>query len=63
MGPLATPVMGVTGEHYRSVWVEFEFYRNFLNSLMITAGVVTVSLTVGTLAGFGLARCRARVAF
>jgi multiple sugar transport system permease protein len=63
MGPLATLVMGVTGANYRSAWVEFEFYRNFLNSLMITAGVVTVSLTVGSLAGFGLARCRARVAF
>jgi multiple sugar transport system permease protein len=63
MGPLATLVMGVTGANYRSAWVEFEFYRNFLNSLMITAGVVTVSLTGGSLAGFGLARCRARVAF
>jgi multiple sugar transport system permease protein len=63
MGPLGVPVMGVTGEHYASVWVEFEFYRNFLNSMMITAGVVTISLGVGTLAGFGLARCRARVAF
>ena len=63
MGPLGAPVMGVTGEHYASVWVEFEFYRNFLNSMMITAGVVTISLSVGTLAGFGLARCRARVAF
>lgn len=52
-----------TFEHYHAVWVRQEFHRNFLNSLMITAGVVTVSLTVGTLAGYALARTRSSLAF
>jgi multiple sugar transport system permease protein len=57
------PIFGLTLTHYRAVWIDHEFYRNFLNSLIITAGVVTVSLTVGTLAGYGLARTRSLVAF
>lgn len=52
-----------TFEHYHAVWIRQEFYRNFLNSLMITAGVVTVSLTVGTLAGYALARTASSLAF
>lgn len=60
---LTMPVIGITLEHYRAVWIGHEFYRNFENSLIITAGVVTVSLTVGTLAGYGLARSGGRLAF
>lgn len=60
---LAMPLVGFTGEHYRSVWVDREFYRNFLNTLLVTAGVTTISLTVGTLAGYGLARSTSRLAF
>jgi trehalose/maltose transport system permease protein len=55
--------VGLTLEHYRNVWVEQEFYRNFLNSLLVTGGVVTISLTVGTLAGYALARTRSSLAF
>ncbi len=62
-GWLATPVLGLTLEHYRAVWVEHEFHRNFLNSMIITAGVVTISLSVGTLAGYALARARSNLAF
>ena len=62
-GPLGTPVLGLTTEHYVAVWGENEFYRNFLNSMLVTAGVVTVSLTVGTLAGYGLARSGSDLAF
>ena len=62
-GPLGTPILGLTTEHYAAVWVENAFYRNFLNSLFITAGVVTISLTVGTLAGYGLARSGSSLAF
>ncbi len=58
-----TPVLGLTLQHYRSVWIDHAFYRNFENSLIITAGVVTVSLTVGTLAGYGLARTTSRLGF
>ncbi|MEM8555278.1 MAG: carbohydrate ABC transporter permease [Pseudomonadota bacterium] len=62
-GPLGNPVLGATGVHYVSVWVDNEFYQNFLNSLLVTAGVVTISLTVGTLAGYGLARSGSSLAF
>ncbi len=62
-GPLGEPVIGLTTEHYRAVWVENEFFRNFLNSMLVTAGVVTISLTVGTLAGYGLARSGSNLAF
>jgi trehalose/maltose transport system permease protein len=63
LGPLGTPILGLTTEHYIAVWVENAFYRNFLNSMLVTAGVVTVSLTVGTLAGYGLARSGSDLAF
>ena len=59
-----TVIFGTTTfDHYKAVWVTHGFWRNFLNSLMITAGVVTVSLTVGTLAGYGLARSSSNLAF
>jgi multiple sugar transport system permease protein len=63
LGLLARPVLGVTLEHYRAVWINYEFYRNFGNSMLVTAGVVVISLTVGTLAGYGLARARTNLAF
>ena len=63
LGPLGTPVLGLTVEHYLSVWIGNEFYRNFINSLVVTTGVVAISLTVGTLAGYGLARSGSRLAF
>ncbi len=60
---LAEPLVGATTEHYTAVWVENGFYRQFVNSLIITAGVVTISLTVGTLAGYALARTGTSLAF
>lgn len=63
LGPLGRPIIGLTFEHYQAVWVDNEFYRNFVNSLIVTTGVVTVSLTVGTLAGYGLARSGSNLAF
>jgi len=63
LGPLGSPILGLTTEHYQAVWVDNEFYRNFINSLIVTTGVVTVSLTVGTLAGYGLARSGSQLAF
>ncbi|MEM7044693.1 MAG: carbohydrate ABC transporter permease [Pseudomonadota bacterium] len=63
LGPLGSPIIGLTTEHYQAVWWDNEFYRNFLNSLLVTAGVVTISLTVGTLAGYGLARYGSQLAF
>lgn len=63
LGPLGTPILGFTVEHYYAVWVENAFYQNFMNSLIVTAGVTTISLTVGTLAGYGLARSGTKFAF
>ena len=60
---LMTPLVGMTTEHFKSVWIEQEFYRQFLNSLLVTTGVVSISLTVGTLAGYGLARSGSNWAF
>ena len=61
--PLDVMFGALTFDHYRAVWVTHGFWRNFLNSALITAGVVTVSLTVGTLAGYALARTPSALAF
>ncbi|WP_323772259.1 carbohydrate ABC transporter permease [Antarctobacter sp.] len=63
LGPLGRDVIGLTTEHYQTVWVDRGFSNNFRNSLVVTVGVVTVSLTVGTLAGYGLARSGSALAF
>jgi multiple sugar transport system permease protein len=63
LGLLVHPVLGATGQFYRDVWVGHAFWRNFVNSLIVTAGVVTLSLSVGTLAAFALARTRSIMAF
>ncbi len=60
---LSTPLLGMTTEHFQSVWIEQEFYQQFFNSLLVTTGVVIISLTVGTLAGYGLARSGSNWAF
>ncbi len=62
-GPLGTNIIGLTTEHYEAVWIDRGFLRNFTNSMIVTCGVVTVSLTVGTLAGYGLARSDSLIAF
>lgn len=63
LGPLGRDVIGLTVEHYEAVWIDRKFTRNFGNSMLVTAGVVSVSLTVGTLAGYGLARSGSDLAF
>jgi len=63
LGPLGRDVLGLTTEHYKTVWIDRGFSNNFQNSLLVTAGVVSVSLTVGTLAGYGLARSGSNLAF
>lgn len=62
-GPLGRDILGLTTEHYKTVWIDRGFSDNFRNSLIVTTGVVTVSLTVGTLAGYGLARSGSTFAF
>jgi len=60
---LSKPLIGFTTQHFISVWAENEFYKQFLNTGFITLGVVTISLTVGTLAGYALSRTSTMIAF
>lgn len=62
-GPLGRPVIGATIDNYAAVWIDNEFYRNFINSLIVTTGTVVISLTVGTLAGYAIARSGSSLAF
>ena len=48
----------VTFENYSRLWIDKAFYRNFLNTAVVTLGTVSVSLTVGCLAGYALSRYR-----
>lgn len=52
-----------TLENYRGLWVEREFHRNALNTTLVTVSTVAISLTVGCLAGYALARYRGSLGF
>ncbi|MBF9031718.1 ABC transporter permease subunit [Rhodobacterales bacterium HKCCE3408] len=45
-----------TLDGYYGAWVEQEFWRNALNTLIVVICVVSISLTLGTLGGYALAR-------
>ena len=62
-GVLGNKIIGFSTEHYSTVWFEKGFIKNFQNSLLVTTGVVTISLTFGTLAGYGLSRSGSNLAF
>ena len=47
-----------TLEHYYSTFIVGQFYRNVLNSLFISAVATAISLVVGVLAAYSLARFR-----
>ncbi len=53
----------ITLENYSRLWIEREFYRNFFNTLIVSLGTVTISLTVGCLAGYALSRYRGALGF
>lgn len=48
----------ITFENYSGLWIDKAFYRNFLNTVIVTVGTVGISLTVGSLAGYALSRYR-----
>ena len=52
-----------TFDNYVNLWIGKAFYRNFLNTAIVTVGTVTISLTVGCLAGYALSRYRGAVGF
>ena len=62
-GFLGKDIIGFTTKHYQVVWIDQDFTNNFKNSLIVTFGVVVVSLSGGTLAGDGLARSNSKIAF
>ncbi len=53
----------ITLENYRALWIEREFHRNALNTVIVTVCTVSISLTVGCLAGYALARYRGATGF
>ncbi|MBX2878560.1 MAG: carbohydrate ABC transporter permease [Granulosicoccus sp.] len=52
-----------TAVAYDGAWVQENFWRAALNSLIVTVSVVVISLTFGTLGGYALARSTQRYAF
>ena len=63
LGLLGAKIFGFTLDHYHAVWTERGFSLFFKNSLIVTSGVVIISLSLGTLAGYGLARKESSIAF
>ncbi len=62
----ASPVKWVapfTFENYTRLWIGKEFYRNFLNTALVTVFTVSISLIVGCLAGYALSRYRGALGF
>ncbi len=52
-----------TGAGFYGAWVQEEFYRAALNTSIVVLFTVVISLTIGTLGGFALARSGRRYAF
>ena len=52
-----------TGDGYYGAWVQEEFWRAGLNTVIVTVSVVIISLTFGTLGGYALSRSPYRYAF
>ena len=52
-----------TGNGYYGAWIEEEFWFNVFNTTVVVFFTVTISLTMGTLGGYALARSGFRYAF
>jgi multiple sugar transport system permease protein len=52
-----------TGDGYHGAWVTREFWRAVMNTAIVTVSVTVISLTLGTLGGYALARSGHRYAF
>jgi ABC-type glycerol-3-phosphate transport system permease component len=52
-----------TFENYTSLWIDKAFYLNFFNTALVTIGTVSISLTVGCLAAYALARYKGSLGF
>jgi ABC-type glycerol-3-phosphate transport system permease component len=64
-GPFTTRQTGIpfTGDGYYGAWVTREFWRAVGNTAVVTVSVTIISLTLGTLGGYALARSGHRYAF
>lgn len=49
--------------HYYKTWVQDAFWKNALNTVVVTAGVVTVSMTIACFAGYALSRYKGSIGF
>jgi ABC-type glycerol-3-phosphate transport system permease component len=56
-------VAPLTLDNYRALWIERAFHHNFFNTAVVTVGTVCISLTVGCLAAYALARYKGAVGF
>lgn len=52
-----------TGAGYWGAWVQESFWKNVLNTLIVVVCTVVISLIMGTLGGYALARSGFRYAF
>jgi trehalose/maltose transport system permease protein len=52
-----------TGAGYHGSWIQEEFWRNVINTLIVCFFVVCTSLTIGTLGGYALSRSSHRYTF
>lgn len=52
-----------TGDGYYGAWVERDFWKAVVNTGIVTVSVVLISLTLGTLGGYALARSGQRYTF
>ena len=52
-----------TGEGYHGAWVLQDFWKAAINTAIVTVSVVVISLTMGTLGGYALARSGFRYTF
>lgn len=52
-----------TVDGYEGAWVGKEFWKAAINTLIVTVSVTVISLTLGTLGGYALARSGRRYAF
>ncbi|WP_297620271.1 carbohydrate ABC transporter permease [uncultured Roseicyclus sp.] len=64
-GPLTVKQTGasITGQGYFGAWIESGFWRNVMNTGIVVTCTVVISLTLGTLGGYALARSGFRYAF
>jgi len=52
-----------TFAHYAELWLDRGFGTYFLNTAIVTAGTVVISISIGAVAGYALARYRGAIGF